>query len=326
MLRVIQLKSGTVATLLLAAAVGHTVAAEAPADNDAETPLVTTPYETVDTAHEQVSGAIEVVAKSVDRFFAEERSFEEENESTVQISFDALWRESHDVRFDGQVRAKVVLPGMKRRFLVLESDPREAASGSPQADPLAPEDNASDYTLGLERVLERSNWQIRPSAGLRFSMPLDPYVRLRAIRYYDLDRWLARVSSTASWFNSDGIGLSADVGFDRPIAEDLLFRSATAAEWTKDPELTSAGQMFSLYQRLASRAQLAYDLGATFDNDPNWRATDYYARLRYRRLIYKSWAFLEVRPRIGWPEENDHRKELSLLVRLEVNFGHRYRE
>jgi len=324
MSRPVAQKIRSLAAILLAAAIGHAFAADAPAD-EAETPLVTSPYTTVDAAHERVSGAVEGMAKNVDRFFADERSFQESNETALQIRFDTTARESGEFEFTSRVRAKWVFPHMQKKLrLVLESDPREAGTDSPEDDPLAAVDSASDYTLGLERLFETSDWEVRPSVGLRFDTPLDPYARLRAIRYFDLGPWLSRVSGTASWFNSDGVSLSANVDFDRPLDENLLFRSATGSLWEHDPDTVSLSQMFTVYQQLASSAKLAYDLGATFDNDPDWQSTDYFVRLRYRRLIYKSWAYLEVQPKVSWPEDNDYREDLSLLVRLEVNFGRGY--
>lgn len=298
----------------------------APTPAETETPVLTTPVERADTTHEALSRTIEETAKRIDRFFGDERAFEEDNESTLRLRLDWLGDERDATQFDASVKAKWALPGTMRRLrLVVEGDPLEDDRDSPESDPLRALDSPSDYIIGIESEVLANNWQIRPSIGMRFDLPVDPYARLRGIRYFDLGTWLARVSGTASWFKSDGVNLSAGLDLDRNLGKDLLFRSASDVLWEKDDSRTSIGQMFTVYDRLASRARIAYDVGATFDDDPNWRTTEYFLRLRYRRLFYKNWAYLEVQPKIGWPETNDYSSDLSLLLRLELNFGRGYR-
>jgi hypothetical protein len=316
-------------SLSIAMILGHpfVLAADTAAADQPEAPAVREPVETVDTAHQRVSETVEVWAKRLDSFFGDERAFEEANDTRVMISVDAIGNEHGGLEFGSKVRAKVRLPTSEQRLhLVLESDPRGLDSDRSDDDPANALDRSSEVIFGLERQIDAGQWELRPSVGVKVDWPLDPYARMRAIRYFDLGTWTSRVSSTAAWFNSDGISVSGNVDFDRRITPDMLFRSSTSALWEEEPSLTSASQMFTVYQRLAStRAILAYDLGASFDDAPDWDASNYFARVRYRRLIYKNWAYMEVQPAISWPEEINYRKELSLLLRLEVNFGRAYR-
>jgi hypothetical protein len=311
--------------LPLMAAPWLAAAADDPAQSEA--PMIEEPIEGVDAVHGQISNTVEDWAKRLDSFFGDERAFEEENNTAIRITLDTTFSENDGVDFGSKIKAKVRLPISERRLqLILESDPEGLGSDRAEDDPADALDRGSDVIFGFERRVEAGKWELRPSIGTRFDLPLDPYARLRAIRYFDLGTWLSRVSTTASWFNSDGIDISGNVDFDRRIREDMLFRASTSVLWEEEPSLTSAGQMFTVYHRLSStRAIMAYDLGASFNDDPAWGATNYFARVRYRRLIYKNWAYLEVQPTISWPEENDFNEELSLLVRLEANFGAFYR-
>lgn len=303
----------------------HGIAAQ---DTDADTDpaIVTAPLDTVDSAHGQVSDTVERMAKGIDRFFADERAFEEDNETSVQLRLDFISDEDRMASFDSGVRARVRLPGSERRLrLVFESDPREVDPDAPQENPADAIDDAKDYIIGLEGERLLADWQLRPSVGVKAKWPPDPYARLRAIRYFPLGNWIGRVSGTASWFSSDGIGLNGTVDFDRKLSATTLFRSATTLGWDADDSYSDVSQVFSVYQHLALQARLAYDAGLSADNDPGWDATEYFVQLRYRRLFYKTWAYLEVRPRISWPEDNDFHEDLSLLVRLELNFGRAFR-
>lgn len=312
-------------TLAVIAGCCPALAADNPGRTDDERPLVAEPIEQADTTHETVTRAVETVAKSLDRFFGDERAFEEDNNSSLQIRGDVITDQRDGVDFDGRVKAKLVLPGTKRRLrLIVESDAREAGIDDTQDDALRSTDNASDYVVGLESEILAGDWQLRPSLGLKMDLPPDPYARLRAIRYWGLGKWLARVSTTAAWFRSDGTSVAGDLDLDRQLGDTTLFRSASGVRWESDDSVTSVTQTFSIFDRLASRARVAYDVGATFDNDPDWRTNEYFVRLRYRRLVYKNWAYLELQPRIGWPDEYDYQTNLSLLARLEVTFGKSY--
>lgn len=291
-----------------------------------ESALILTPSEPIDATHTKVSDIVEDMARRVDRFFGNDRAFEEQNDTALQIRFDFGSDEGELARLNSSVRAKVALPGTEERLrLVLESDPDLPARDAPLDDPLRSFGESSDYTLGLEGRAQASGWQLRPSLGVRAKWPLDPYARLLAIRYIDLGDWVSRVSGTASWFSTDGVGLDGTVDFDRRVNDDILFRSASSLAWRHDTSQTNAAQVLSLFQRLASQASLAYEIGAGADDDPQWEINNYFARLRYRRLVYKTWAYVDVQPTIAWPEDNDFQEELSLLVRLELNFGKAYR-
>jgi hypothetical protein len=293
---------------------------------DAESPVIRQPIERIDSTHTTVSDMLEATAKRIDRFFADDRAFEESNDTTLQISLDMISEENSLIEFDSRVRTRLALPGTERRLrLIIESDPEEIDPNAPENDPIDALDSSSNFIIGVEGERMRGGWQLRPSLGIKPRWTPEPYARLRAIRYFNLDQWLARVSATAAWFSSDGKSLAGTTDFDRRLTDQLLFRSASSARWEIDDTVTSASQVFTLFHKLASKAKLAYDIGVVGDDDPNWRVTDHFIRLRYRRLVYKSWAYVEIQPRASWPEDNDYHEELSLLLRLEVNFGSDFR-
>lgn len=308
--------------LLMAALTSVGFSDEDAGEDDAESPIITTPMETVDDTHTTVSEMIETMAKRVDQFFGNDRAFQESNETSLQISLDYISEEDNVAQFESRVRGKLVLPGTERRLrLIVESDPEELDPESPGKNPIDALESTNNYIIGLEGERLRGDWQFRPSLGVKPGMSPQLYGRVRAIRYFDLDKWVARFQSTAAWFSSDGKSLSATTDFDRRINDKLLFRASTGLRWRIDDEVTDASQVFTLYQRMASKAKLAYDIGVIGNDETNWRVTDQFVRLRYRRLVYKDWAFMEIQPMASWPETNDFHEELSLLVRLELNFG-----
>jgi len=311
--------------LLLLLLSGTCAAAEEGEETEVETPMFNTPVDTVDTTHETMSDMVESMAKGIDRFFAADRAFEEDNDTSVQISLDMISEEDDVIQFDSRVRTKLALPGTERRLrLIIESDPEEIDPNALQNNPIDALNQSSNYIIGLEGERIKGDWQLRPSLGIKPKLSPEPYARYRAIRYFTLDSWLARFSGTAAWFSSDGKSLAATTDFDRKLSDRLLFRASTSARWEIDNHVTSASEVLSLYRRLSTNAKLAYDLGIVGNDEPDWRALNYFLRLRYRRLVYKTWAYVEIQPMVEWPEVNDFHEQLSLLLRLEMNFGKDY--
>jgi hypothetical protein len=208
--------------------------------------------------------------------------------------------------------------------LIIESDPQEIDPDTLEENLFDTQDSASNYIIGLEGDRLKGDWEFRPSVGVRARWLPELYARVRVNRYFDLNPWLARVSGNASWFSSDGVTLAAGADFDRRLNDTMMFRASSSFRWEEETPVTSASQVFSLFQRLESKASLAYDVGVVGDDDPDWRVTNHFIRLRYRRLFYKTWAYLEIQPKATWPEDNHFREELSLLFRLEFNFGRPY--
>lgn len=311
--------------MILFAAINADASEEA--DNpDTQPSIVTKLAESVDSTHKTVCDMVEDMAKSIDLFFADDRAFEEDNKSSIQLRLDLLSDEDRLFQFKGRVRTKLRLPGTERRLrLTIESEQDAAQTDSEEEDPVDSDETSNNYIIGLEGEQLRGDWHLRPTLGIKAKWRPELYARYKATRYFDLEPWVARVSGNARWNSSDGVKLSVGTDFNRRVSDELLFRSATNVSWKDQDSTTSASEVLTLYQEIANNARLAYDAGMSGDDNPNWRVTDYFIRLRFRQLVYKNWAYIEIQPKVNWPEDNSFNDRYSLLLRLEVNFGSKYR-
>jgi hypothetical protein len=282
----------------------------------------------MDFTHTTLSRTIEGTAKGIDSFFATEEALEEATRSFIRLQGNVSWIEGRGDSYLFDVDARLDLPGTEDRLqLLVESDPEQAGTDE---DPLtdSPADAADkdpeDFSLAIEAWLEGErevNWQIRPALGIRGGLPLNPFARLRVIRRDQYAKWDSRLSTTLVYFYQDGLIFSASKDFDRPLAQDLLFRARSAYQWKRDADLETFGQTFSLFKTLTERRRVAYEVGLKANDQPGWGLTEYFARIRYRQRVYKEWLFAELQPRVRWPKAINYDHEAALLFRLEAVFG-----
>lgn len=274
--------------------------------------------------HLRFSTRLERIARNLDNFFAAEQAFEGATRSYARVRLDTILDNDIQLGFNGDIRVKIDLPRTERKLkLLIESDGRNATPDRPEQTPIDVV-KQQDYLLSIERVAGLEKWDVRPAAGIKVRWVPDPFVRLRAVRYRNLDGWLIRNAANVFWFTSDGLGANAAVDFDRQIGDVFLFRSTSTLRWEENDQFLSADQQLSLYQRLDARRYLVYQAGILADQNPEWSEKQYFFAVRYRKNVYKNWLFMEVIPQINFTRENQFDGLPSVMFRLEGVFGYDY--
>jgi hypothetical protein len=281
----------------------------------------------LDTTHHYISENVEKYVTDIDRFFANDALYKYTTDSYVQLSGDVLFEEKGETGYGANLRARVDMPGTKKRLkLIFDTDPKE------KQDPLerSVDDSPtaavqeSDIYGAIQRERELWGWTFRPSVGVKFTLPLEPYVKAQFTTIYPLQRWALRADQNFYWFDDTGFGSDSTIEFDRPVGKEHLFRASSFARWTEEDEFFHLSQIFTFYQTLSRRRMVSYQVGAYGQTSPTWFMTDYLLVVRYRQLIHKEWLFFEIRPQVQYSKEYDWDDEVSLLLRLEMFFGRKY--
>lgn len=289
----------------------------------AEPPML---LKSAEKTHIAVSNSLERLARNIDAFFAAEQAFHESTRSYARVRIDTKLDQDFQLGFDGDVRVKIDLPRTERKLkLLIESDDA-TRTGTPERLNETPIDvvRRQDYLLSIERVNEVNKWDVRPAAGIKLRWVPDPFVRLRATRYHQLDVWLLRTSASTFWFTSDGFGANSTLDLDRPVGESMFFRGTTVLRWQENDQFLTAEQQLSLYHRLDPKRYLVYQVGARANQDPDWAMQYYFVSVHYRKNVYKNWLFFEFIPQIDYQVEKDFEALPSITFRIEGVFGHDY--
>jgi hypothetical protein len=280
-------------------------------------------------AHTYLSRNVEELSRRIDGFFGAERAFDESSGTYIQTRGSLIFLENGNVDFDGEVRAKLDLPNLKRRIsLVIESEEEDAGAqttgittGTQSANQTL---NNQDLTASLQYVLRQEpTWDLRLQPGIRGVWPPQTFLRLRARLTNPLsERWLSRFTLTPGWFDPRGFEARLRHDFDLASGPGALFRIATEGVWVvKEDRNVEIGQSFFYAHPIHRRSNMAYEVGVLFETDPGFKATAYFSSVRFRRDIHRGWVFLEVKPQVLFPREQDYEIAPSIALSIELLFG-----
>jgi hypothetical protein len=279
-----------------------------------------------DAPRDYVSEQFVALVSSIDGFFGDERHYQEANDSVLQLDLTRVMGYGGERRFIASGRAKVHLPiAEKRLHLLIETDPDKNAGVDstqkqtpPLKKPAAPESYAA--ALRIEREREE-RWHLSADGGLQFhGLSITPFVRTRGRVTVPLEEWRMKLAESLFWFNTIGVGQTTQLDFERPIREDLLFRSSSNASWLRDTTNFDLRQDLSVFHKLDSRSALLYQASVLGVTRPQTQVMDYVLLLVYRYRLHREWIFFELSPQLHFPKERNFQPSGVLSMRLEFLF------
>lgn len=301
------------------------------ADQAAEQIQPSERIETIDTPRDYLSGKFVGLASGIDRFFGDDRNFQESNTSVIQLDITRVtgYSGDHNVVLSG--RAKLRLPSTEERLhLLIETDPEKNTTEetiygqknviTPQSKIVKPGSYAA--AVRYEKTKE-SRLHYSTDAGIQFhgiTTDPNPFARARVSYSAPLDQWRLKVAETAFWFHTIGVGESTQFDAERQLGEPFLFRATSNATWLYEKEGFDLRQDLSVYHTLNERTALLYQTSAIGVTQPQSQATDYVVLMVYRYRLHRKWIFLELSPQLHFPKEKDYRSSPMLIMRLEMLF------
>ena len=291
--------------------------------------------ETIDTPRDYLSGKFVGLASSIDRFFGDDRNFQESNKSVFKLDLTRMSGYGGDNKFVLSGRAKLRLPATEGRLhLLLESDPEKNISPEPakgQADVnknvVTPASNVvkpESYAAALRyEKAEESRWHYSTDVGIQFrgiTTDPNPFARARGSYSMPLDQWRLKAAETLFWFHTIGAGTSTQLDVERLISEPFLFRATSNATWLYDKRNFDLRQDLSVYHTLSERTALLYQASAIGVTNPHVQAMDYVVLMVYRYRLHRNWIFFELSPQLHFPRERNFQSNPTFIMRLEMLF------
>jgi hypothetical protein len=262
----------------------------------------------------------------VDRFFGDDRNFQESRDSVLQFDITRVSGYGSEHKFVYSGRAKVHLPNTEKKLhLLIESDPEKSTStdasrNQPLQTGVAPAPKSLGAGVRFEKA-EDERWHYSTDGGLKFQgLNTAPFARTRISYAQPFDLWQLKAAETLFWFNTIGAGETTQLDLERPISEPLLFRATSNATWLHDKQNMDLRQDFTLFHKIDDRNALLYQASAIGVSRPNTHVTDYVLLLLYRYRLHRQWMYLELSPQLHFPEGRNYRRSGMLSMRLEILF------
>ena len=280
----------------------------------------------IDTSQRVISENLLNLSRRVDEFFSGSRMMEESEGSYACLSANVFFEESGQQDVYADYCLKFRLPGTQRRWkLVIASTEENYDEGKqkPGTEPIPP--LPAEETTGLaglryiaeETVLRHINFD----AGVRTSLPLNPFARARFRRTWTPDSWLLRLTENLYWYKEEGTGLLSRVDVERVLGTKWYFRSTSEGDYRWQPDEWRLLQSFGVYKRVGKNQALNLEWQIVATARDNTKVDYYVYRLRYRIKMWREWFFLEVSPQLLYDRERDFEALAGLFLKAEIAFG-----
>jgi hypothetical protein len=297
-------------------------------DAQAVFPEGTSYFDWLDKPRDYISERFVTLSTQVDRYFADERVFQESRTSYLRFYGDLVLKKSGASNFNPQLQAKVVLPALEKRLhILLESNSDVTGEVPTAAVPTqsgAPKVNVpNDFRAAVQvQVTDSPHWNINTDAGLRFhGLSIPPFVRARASRVQKVHNWQFRFTEAAYWYEQSGWGESTQYDADYKFSDRYLGRSRTQAIWSDHDQKFDFEQDFILYNPIDESHALSYGASVYGASQPNSHINDYAVSVTWRTRIHREWLFFNVQPGLSWPETDSFHITPTILLRVEAIFG-----
>jgi hypothetical protein len=284
----------------------------------------------IDTSRDYVSGKIISFATEIDRFFANDRDFQESNNSMLQLALTKVSGYGGDSKIGLSARANLNLPyAEKRLHLLIESNPDQSSiiEPSPQTKNKAINTQVTvPQSYGLALRYEKLKEELKPfhlsaDAGLKFQgVNVNPFIRSRGSYSLPLDKWRLKAAESVYWFNTLGVGETTQLDLEHVLSKSTLFRASSNLTWLNDKQNFDIRQDLSIYQTMNERNAILYQISAIGVSNPQLEVTEYIGSVFYRYKLHKDWVFFELSPQLHFLKTNNFDASFSLGMRLEFLF------
>lgn len=285
----------------------------------------------LDSSHDYLVSFIDDPIIWFDSFFGDERMDEENLPVTfIRLRLVTRYTEGDGFTFPVRVRASVRMPNLNKkfRFIVIGASADESRSilSDDSSDLVDSNGNRGEKTnVGLRYSIYQSLREyISFGGGLRFSLPLEYYVRVRYRRFLHIGEVnVVRFSETGFWNSLDGFGETSRLDFDRKLTKTTSGRLSFIGTYSNISQGVDWGSEANIFKKLNKKSALSFDLGAYGRTRPVREVTTYRVGLRYRRNIYRPWLFVELAPEESWVLQDDTGERdaiAAISLVLEVQF------
>jgi len=288
-------------------------------------PQVNTTKNFVDKTHSGISYGVVSTAKWIDSFFKTERFEEEDNKTSLRFRFDNFLDEDGN-EFKARVKVKLRTPNLNKRmkFFVVgeEGDVNSSLSLDERVDQVFEGTDENNISIGLlyqYRETVRKNINLKSGVRLRDNK-LVYFVEPRFRWRENFDKWGVYFSQKVGWFSDNGFNINTQFDFDRPLAEDRLFRAIVAADGYEDIDAYFYNINFVYSHLLSDHKGLYYQWVNSFILYAGSKLTETTLKVAYRQRLWRDWLSIEVAPQIQYPRIYDFEARPGLFLRLEMKF------
>lgn len=268
------------------------------------------------------SGRALVTARWVDDFFGDWH--DDEASMMARLVFHTSVTESEGMQSKVTLRASATLPNARKRLrLIITDETEESQDGQEQRRQLGSEDSRVSAALRWLSY-DRDGLDSSFDVGLRGVDPTDVFARYRLRKTWSLtDDSIARLSQTLRYGSDTKERYTPVLDFERALDSRSVLRFSNFYDYRQESSDDGFNWThgLSLSKALSGSRSFSYGYSIGGRTRPEWRGESHGPWAIYRRPFLRPWLYYEVEPHYTWYRDRDWDGLVSLLLRVEVQFG-----
>jgi len=269
------------------------------------------PYHWLDRTRDTLYDTMWHSAEHVDRWFGSAEEDAVYRQAYGSIAPALLYTQYDGLRAQVRFNMNFPLPQINDRIhaFVGRFDPNEFITERNEPSGAIPRTYGpptEDQTLlGIGyRQPDKQGSHFDAGAGIRLSLPMDPYVK----GSYIFERGksmtgLFSVRETLFWQNSEGVGETTRFDLERVFERQLLVRYTLSGTRSQKSAGLKGYSSILLLHGLPDRRALAFEVGLDGATQAQVPLHDYGFKAAYRKSILRRWLIMEVRSSVDWPKD-----------------------
>jgi hypothetical protein len=273
-----------------------------------------------DIWYDMISSLLADTIDSVDKFFGDDRLDDENLRSRLHTSLGFEYDQEEGVSLVSKLALRIALPRLQNRLqffvdgLVIDDDPDSISSVFDSA-------KDSDSDAGLRKIFTRDEFRsLNTDIGIRLGSTSQLYGQVRGRLVIPMNPWQLQLSQRFTWFTSDGLVETSEIRFDRPMANNYLFRSTTRLTWEEKESGWTPEHSLALYKEASPRRSWRLNIAGSWPETPHTSKANYSTIFTYRQLLHRQWLFLDIAPGVEFPQENDYKANSFIAAKFEIIF------
>ena len=277
----------------------------------------------IDRAHQKISNSVLKTSERFDAFFGDTRVKEEQEATQLIVAPTLTFSEGKLIEVTCPLTLNLALPYLKNRWhLMVETLLQEEQTDDDKAETV--DDGEHDVTVSLRyKVVKQAQRWLSLDAGVKVQTDtlLSPFGRVRFRHIFDFDPWGVRLTQLLFWMEDEGWGESSRFDIDHKLGQNLLFRISNQAIWSENSQGLEFSQTYALRWQLSGRRAIEFDLSGQGHTRPSWAMDKYETAVIFRRRLYRTWLFSEIKPGIRALRDDDFAWDPFLMLKIECTFG-----
>ncbi len=287
----------------------------------------------VERSREGVTSSWKSVTGVVDSYVSNDDS-KIINDSYMRLRVGSTFLKD-DQRFTADIKIDTDLPKTENRLALwadnrlkvfVDTDPEDQKSLEQQSlDRAAVGSDNQDRgaTAGVRLSVDGyRQWKTDFDIGIKSSIPVDPFTRLRLSKEYQFgEKWKAIWRHRLFAYYRRDSGYQTDFRIYRPISERVVFQNTSEVRWNHDEKVLDYANITAFKQAISNHSYAEYSFGAFYEDHPYSHLTNYFVQFSYTRRLYEDWFFVQLVPRNDWPRQEDFKATHSFLVRFDIFFA-----